>query len=410
MSLMGGWLTTVVAVLTLGALVLAVRQRGRRWRRAWLPLLVALGGLGAFGAHWLMTDIGMASEPAPAEVWVWVALTVLAVGVVAAGRPRTQLAVFAASFCLLSTGLAINTWIGYYPTVHTAWSQLASRPLPGQLPWATAEAMRRDGTVPARGVFVGVDTGSAASGFDHRGEYVYLPPAWFTGTGALPAVLMIGGEFNTPADWVRAGDADRALNAYAAAHDGVAPVAVFADSTGSFANDTECVNGPRGRAEDHLVGDVVPFVDGRFGTGARWGVAGFSTGGTCALDLALRHPDLFGAFVDIAGDAGPNAGTHAQTVDRLFGGDEAAWAASDPATLLAGPRRYDGTAGRFVVPDTARADPADGLCAAGRARGMDCAVTAMTGRHTWPFAARAFAATLPWLTAALPRTTEKPPL
>jgi S-formylglutathione hydrolase FrmB len=35
---------------------------------------------------------------------------------------------------------------------------------------------------------------------------------------------------------------------------------------------------------------------------SQWGVAGFSTGGTCAVDLAVMHPDLFSVFVDISGD------------------------------------------------------------------------------------------------------------
>jgi S-formylglutathione hydrolase FrmB len=68
---------------------------------------------------------------------------------------------------------------------------------------------------------------------------------------------------------------------------------------------------------------------------ANWGVAGSSTGGTCAVDLTVMHPDLFTAFVDIEGDAGPDAGTTEQTITRLFGGSAAAWAALDPATSVA---------------------------------------------------------------------------
>lgn len=61
----------------------------------------------------------------------------------------------------------------------------------------------------------------------------------------MPAVMMIGGEFNTPADWVRAGNAITTIDAFAAAHHGNAPVFVFADAVGTFHNDTECVIGPR---------------------------------------------------------------------------------------------------------------------------------------------------------------------
>ena len=72
--------------------------------------------------------------------------------------------------------------------------------------------------------------------------------------------MMIGGEFNTPADWLRAGNAIKTIDDFAAAHHGNAPVLVFVDPGGAFNNDTECVNGSRGNAADHLTKDVVPFM------------------------------------------------------------------------------------------------------------------------------------------------------
>ena len=50
---------------------------------------------------------------------------------------------------------------------------------------------------------------SNGSNFKHRTELVYLPPAYFATDPPprLPTVMMIGGEFNTPADWLRAGNA-----------------------------------------------------------------------------------------------------------------------------------------------------------------------------------------------------------
>ena len=87
---------------------------------------------------------------------------------------------------------------------------------------------------------------------------------------------------------------------------------------GRFSNDTECVNGPRGNAADHLTKDVVPYVISHFGVRsdpANWGLIGWSSGGTCALTLAVMHPELFSAFVDLDGQLGPNAGTK-QTDNR----------------------------------------------------------------------------------------------
>ena len=116
--------------------------------------------------------------------------------------------------------------------------------------------------------------------------------------------MMIGGEFNTPADWLRAGNAIKTVDDFAAAHRGNAPVLVFVDSGGAFNNDTECVNGTRGNAADHLTKDVPAFMEATYGVSANpanWGIVGWSMGGTCAVDLAVMHPDKFSTFEDIAG-------------------------------------------------------------------------------------------------------------
>ena len=62
-------------------------------------------------------------------------------------------------------------------------------------------------------------------------------------TAPLPVVMMIGAELNTPADWLRAGNAVATADDFAAHHGGGAPVLVFVDPSGAFRNDTECVNG-----------------------------------------------------------------------------------------------------------------------------------------------------------------------
>jgi S-formylglutathione hydrolase FrmB len=253
--------------------------------------------------------------------------------------------------------------------------------------------------------------------------------------------MMIGGQFNTPADWTRAGNAIKTIDDFASTHDGKAPVLVFVDVGGAFNNDTECVNGVRGNAADHLTKDVVPYMISAFGVSpdrSNWGIAGWSMGGTCAVDLTVMHPEMFSAFVDIAGDFFPNAGDKAQSIARLFDGDADAWAAFDPSTVISRHGPYSGVAGWFAIPSEGPAAPrrdltsvdtpamrlitrdaaanpgnataaAYSLCALGRANGIDCAVLPQPGKHDWPFAERAFAAALPWLagqlgTPGIPRT------
>jgi S-formylglutathione hydrolase FrmB len=442
-SLMHGWVPATAQVLAGVLLVLAVGWRSRRWRLLWLPIAGLVGMAGALWVHWYIASDGLAGDPAPRQLWVWVALTGLAAGVLLLGWRsarwwRRGVSVLAVPLCLLSSALALNLWVGYFPTVQTAWNQLTAGPLPDQTDRATVTAMAAQTQarhiLPAKGSLVPVTIPSTASGFKHRGELVYLPPAWFATSPPpkLPTVMMIGGEFNTPADWMRAGSAITTIDRYAAQHNGNAPVFVFVDSGGAFNNDTECVNGPRGNAADHLTKDVAPFMAADFGVStdrSHWGIVGWSMGGTCAVDITTMHPDMFSAFEDIAGDLAPNSGTKQQTIARLFGGNAAAWADFDPTTIITRHGPYAGISGWFAIsgspPPPHRAVPAgnaggvglggtDGtgnpgdqttaansLCALGGANGINCAVIAQPGKHDWPFAARAFASALPWLAGAI---------
>lgn len=418
---MHGWLPLVVHVAAVVALVAAIGWRTRRWRLVWVPWALLIGALLALAAYEYVASQGWADDPAPQSLWVWiglvgVAVVVLVVGWPGAARWRRAVSVVTVPLCVLSVLLVVNLWTGYFPTVQTAWNQLTAGPLPDQISLATLTALQQHHAVPAKGTLVPVETGDAASGFRHRSELVYLPPAWYATSPPprLPAVLMIGGEFNTPADWVRVGDAVSTADAFAAAHHGYAPVLVFADAGGAFNNDTECVDGNRGNSADHLTKDVRPYVISHFGVSSNrsdWGIVGWSMGGTCAVDLSVMHPELFSAFEDIAGDLSPNAGTKEQTIARLFGGSAASWAAYDPTTVMTRHGRYADVAGWF---DTNTAGPeqtaaASTLCALGAAEGIDCTVAVQPGMHDWPFATQAFAAALPWLAGQL-GTPDVPPV
>ncbi len=192
-------------------------------------------------------------------------------------RWRRRTATLAAvPLCLLSAGVALNLWVGYFPTVQAAWNELTAGPLPDETDLATVMAMRGNGCSGAR---------SARSGDHPRRRVAFQTPHRVRVPAArlvrgkthptLPVVMMIAGEFNTPADWPRTGNAIATIDAFAAAHGGNAPVFVFVDVGGSFNNDTECVNGPRGKVADHLTKDVPPYVESTFGvrTTARTGVS-----------------------------------------------------------------------------------------------------------------------------------------
>jgi len=432
--LIHGWLPLTVQIVSGIVLVLAVGWRSRRWRLLWMPVAATTGIAAAAATNWCISDNGLAGDPAPPQLWVWIAVTGLAAVLAIVGWRHTRwwrrgASLLAVPLCALCTALMLNLWVGYFPTVHTAWNQLTAGPLPDQTDRATVTQMVAKHVIPARGSVVSVSIPSTASNFRHRNEWVYLPPAYFATSPPpkLPTVMMIGGEFNTPADWMRAGDAIKTIDDFADAHGGNAPVFVFVDSGGSFNNDTECVNGPRGNSADHLTKDVVPYMESNFGVSAdraNWAVVGWSMGGTCAVDLTTMHPDMFSAFEDIAGDLAPNSGNKQQTIDRLFGGNAFAYASFDPSEVIAKHGPFSGVSGWFAISGSpqpphrtsaanagatglggrdAAPNPGDqtsaanALCSLGSSHGITCAVVPEPGKHDWPFAAHAFAAALPWL-------------
>ena len=428
---MHGWIPITAQVVASLLLIAATGWRNRRWRLVWLPWAALVGVALAVTAYWYIASQGLSDQtnPAPYALWIWIGLCGVATAVLIAGWRgarwwRRGVSALALPLCVLCSALAMNLWVGYFPTVQTAWNQLTAGPLPDQTDTVTVTAMQKQHAIPRNGTVVPVNIPNTASGFKHRGELVYLPPAWYATNPPppLPTVMMIGGEFNTPADWLRAGNAVQTIDDFAAGHGGNAPVFVFVDSGGAFNNDTECVNGTRGNAADHLTKDVVPFMLSQYGVSpnrANWGVAGWSMGGTCAVDLTVMHPDMFSAFEDIAGDLTPNSGNKAQTIARLFGGNAAGYAAFDPTAVITRHGPYAGVSGWFDIngpkppspprnnPVNAPANPddqtaaANSLCATGSANGIKCAVVTHPGKHDWPFAAHAFATALPWMAGQL---------
>lgn len=437
MSLISGWLPTLVQLVAIAVLITAVGWRSRQWRIRWLPAALMTGLAVAAAVRLFVKYQGWSETAASWATVFWNVMTGAAIAILVLGWRgvpwwRRTASVLAVPLCLLSAALALNSATGFLPTVGSAW-QLATGSRPEQwMDRSDFEAMVQDGAQPTRGTLVWIGIPADASGFDHRQELVYLPPAWFRSNPPpqLPVVMMLGGELSQPADWRDAGRALETLDEFAALHRGYTPVVVFPDTTGALSNDTECVNGPRGNAADHIVKDVVPYVIANFGISAdpaNWGLAGWSTGGTCAVMTAVRHPELFSAFVDLDGQLGPNTGTKRQTIGRLFGGDADAWAAFDPKTVIEKHGPYANMAAWLGVSEESptehraatdippapeeiadwdtyseeHAANARKMCALLSGHNVECAVVGYGGSHDFQSAAKAFASALPWLASRL---------
>jgi S-formylglutathione hydrolase FrmB len=352
---------------------------------------------------------------------------------------RRVVAVLAIPMAVLCAAVVLNQWLAYLPTVSAAWDRLTGAPVRGSTNESDVARMQKEGVRPTDGTMVTVKIPDAASGFKHRDELVWLPPAWFSSNPPpkLPVIVMIHAEFGHPSDWIVGSDAQKTLDDFAAKHGGNAPVVVFLDAGGAFQNDTECVNGPRGNAADHITKDVVPYLKSHFGVSndpANWGIVGWSSGGTCSVMLTAKYPELFGAFIDIDGQKGPFAGSKDQTIARLFNGNADAWAEFDPRTIMAKHGRYTGVSGYFAVSkDTpviyrngsgngqppAELDEeanvlnalatADYMCSLADSYGIECAVVPHNGGHDFKNAGVVFRDALPWLagrigTPGVPKT------
>lgn len=437
-----GWFPVTVQ-LVVGALVLAaIGWRSRRWRTVWLPVAGLAGLITTALVYFAIRFEGLAGDPPPPTLWLWTTLSGLAAAVCVLGwrgspRWRRSVSLVAVPMCVLCTAGAVNAWVRYFPTVGSAWDGLTGAPLPGQTDLGDVAEMLRRGVRPDHGTLVSVTTPDTA-GFPHRSELIYLPPSWYRSSPPprLPVIVMAGAEFSRPVDWIVSADAQSTIDNFAATHGGSAPILVFPDTSGSFNNDTECVNGTRGAAADHLTNDVVPYVISHFGSStsaANWGIVGWSAGGTCALLFSVKHPELFSAFVDLDGLPGPNAGTRLQTIDRLFDGDADAWAQFDPATVVTNHGPYTGMAGWLAAsgnvtttyhPVATGSNPisapdADGgyedhgavanyLCGLLSHAGIECSVVPMAGGHDFAAAGTAFAEALPWLAGQIGTPGIKP--
>ncbi|WP_427892939.1 alpha/beta hydrolase [Kribbella sp. GL6] len=422
-SLLGGWFPAMLDVLAAGALIAAIGWRDYKWHWRMVPLIAGVTVLLTVLAWKPGANAVGITDPLPFSVWLWLGLAIAALLVLAAGWRtarwwRRGMAVVAAALAALVCANGVNQFVGYYPTIDSAVSDWTNTPLAGQVSIARLRHEANATKPPGVGKLVQVVIPATYSHFKHRPELVYLPPIWFVRTAhrhPLPVVELIGGERGGPGDWVRLGNAVQVSDQFARENRGYAPILVFADATARFTNDTECVNGPRGNSADHLDQDIPKYIEKTFGAStnpAEWAVAGFSMGGTCALDLVVEHPDVFRHFIDISGDLAPYTSTPAASLHDLYGGNVALEHQNEALLVMKAHGQYQGVNGLFLTSTKERRHQheAEELSKAAAKVGIWSRVQISPGTHVWQFAAPAFAAAYPWLAnqLALPGLAHHP--
>ncbi len=127
---------------------------------------------------------------------------------------------------------------------------------------------------------------------------VYTPAIYDASPGrALPVLYFLHGYPGNGGHWAGSGAQLPGVLDQLIGSRALPPViAVMPNGNGQVLSDAEWGDTARGdRVEIWLVGDVLPAIDRRYRTlGAPYrGIAGLSAGGYGAVNLALRHPDLF---------------------------------------------------------------------------------------------------------------------
>jgi S-formylglutathione hydrolase FrmB len=408
LSIVSGWVPAVAQVLAVVALALAVDWRSGRWKHQivlGVPIAVVVSL-----AVTLVLRLGLSeSSDVPWSTWAWGASFVLAVSVALTGRrgtgwPRRSAGIAAVILTLLVTLDSVNQQTDTFPTV----DRLITLDPENVVDTPELQQIRNQvaatGRLPSQGAVVTVTIPPTVSHFSTRPAYVYLPPAWFAKVvPSLPTLVLLPGEPGGASDWTDGGDADNTADAFAKAHDGVAPIIVMPDPDGYATIDSECVNSKFGNAESYLVEDVPTYARAELHASKAPGslaIGGLSAGGTCSLMLALRHPTVYTTFASYSGFAYPQyqETTRAETIDTLFGGSVGAFDAHDPTKLLSG-GHFNGLAGWFEVgdQDTQPLQAAHALQPAALAAGIATCIRVRPGGHDFDLWSQALVDSFPWL-------------
>lgn len=331
----------------------------------------------------------------PAGVLGGLAVLLLVAVVVRRRRGRRPWLTGGAAVLVLALALAagVNARLGLLPSAQAA-ETLATGRVPdtdGRV--AQVQVPLRDG-----------------SGLDPSDTWVYTPPGYDEstddgddgddGAARYPVVYLFHGEPGSSADWFTAGDVAHTVDVLI--HDRLIPpvILVAPDLTAPDTDDTECLDSTRPggpQVATHVL-DVVSWVDAHYATAddpAHRVAAGMSMGGYCALDLALRHQDVFGGVVGLEAFGSPGPGGREALSTR------AEYRAASPDHYLPRLRVREGTPFWFDL-----ADDGDPLSAREtrrvvsdlRAKGLPVHLRVEPdAEHDWDFAATGIAPGLTWV-------------
>ncbi|MBB3156695.1 enterochelin esterase-like enzyme [Microbacterium proteolyticum] len=334
------------AVAVLGLIAVIV------WPHRRLVLTLSIGvaaGIVMFVIAKILEAMDTFQGPLPgAAIW-WAsgAVAAIAVGIVGifrSPRVRRVAGVVTVISALLAGILGVNT---AYGVTHNLAAILGVQALdPASLPQQSAAAgdpatlyrtwqppadMPAKGSVSALTGSTKIPTGQYAA----RDASLYLPPAaQVANPPALPLLVFMMGQPGSPDPTSLA----KALDTFAAANNGLAPIAIVVDQLTAPDLDPSCVDSAKYGAVATYINQLVPqwaeqnlnIVKDRH----YWTIGGFSNGGSCAAMYGSRYPETWGQMLDVMGNEFPGSEHVAETVADVYNGDAAAFQSAKPSVIM----------------------------------------------------------------------------
>jgi enterochelin esterase-like enzyme len=234
-----------------------------------------------------------------ATVWLWPRLSARSVGAVLG---RVGVLGLCQVLTLAAIGLAANAYFGFYGS----WSDLlGTETATVPITVATSGLQVLSSRVVPGGRIEQVIMPGPATRLSEE-AYVFLPSAYFKDPQRrFPAILALTGYPGDPRNLMTRLDLPGRM-AHAISLRQVKPaILVMMRPSVVLPRDTECVDVPGGpQVQTYFARDVKADMIAHYRVAAgrdSWGILGGSTGGYCALKLAMSHPDEFSAAVSLSG-------------------------------------------------------------------------------------------------------------
>lgn len=298
-------------------------------------------------------------------------------------------------FGVSTAAAVVNTQFSYFDTL----ADLAGIP---SYPTADGTQVPTDVAQP-NGLVISMPVPDTRSHFGTYDAKVWLPPQYFTDHRKhFPVLIFAHGNPGANDSWLTAGGA--AAAGLSVAQSGQPVIMVFPTVLqNNLTGDSLCVDTQsEGNAETYITQDVIAAVDTRLRTVTNAkgrAIGGNSMGGFCALNLSLKHPDLFSTAIDLAGDV-------TSSPDVIDGGNQALYGGADWQQRAAAnsPDQYysrlDPSKGPALWMDVGDDDVRKGktqkLASALKSKGFTVEFHSRPGGHGFATWSAGFKEALPW--------------